>query len=105
MNNTRTLITLNIPNKIKDDFYTVCKVNQSSMTSEIVRFMRNFIVDEVETFKQNRVNDKEINEFKRRIESIPPKHQPQNQQRGWFNMKEPRWDEEGGGYRYYIFIF
>jgi len=47
-----TLITLNVPNKIKDDFYTVCKVNQSSMTSEIVRFMNHFISEEVEKFKQ-----------------------------------------------------
>jgi len=67
-----TLITLNVPNKIKDDFYTVCKVNQSSMTSEIVRFMNHFISEEVEKFKQNRVNTKEINEFKQRISSVPP---------------------------------
>ena len=86
-----TLITLNVPNKIKDDFYTVCKVNQSSMTSEIVRFMNHFISEEVEKFKQNRVNTKEINEFKQRIPSVPPKHQPHNQQKGWFG-KEKSWE-------------
>lgn len=93
--NTTTLITLNVPNKIKDDFYTVCKVNQSSMTSEIVRFMNNFISDEVERFKQNSVNTQEINEFKQRISSVPPKHQPHNQQRGWFTRKEQPWEETG----------
>ena len=51
MTNT-TMMTMNIPNQIKDDFKTVCTFNQSTMTSEVVRFINNYISQESSRLKQ-----------------------------------------------------
>jgi hypothetical protein len=65
MTNT-TLMNFNIPNQIKQDFHTVCKFNQTSMTSELVRFINNYISQENTRLKQYQVSSKELNELKQR---------------------------------------
>ena len=72
MTNT-TLMNFNIPNQIKDDFKTVCTFNQSNMTSEIVRFINNYISQESIRLKQYQVSSKELNELKQR-KLTPPTH-------------------------------
>jgi len=74
MTNT-TLMNFNIPNQIKNDFHTVCKFNQSTMTSEIVRFINNYISQESTRLKQYQVSSKELNELKQK--KLTPTHIPQ----------------------------
>lgn len=88
---TTTLMNFNIPNQVKNDFHMVCKVNQTSMTSELVRFINKYISEEVQKFKQIKVDRKEINEFERRLSSVPLIQQPHNQQSTWGS--EPRWED------------
>ena len=66
-------MNFNIPNQIKDDFKTVCTFNQSNMTSEIVRFINNYISQESIRLKQYQVSSKELNELKQR-KLTPPTH-------------------------------
>ena len=87
MTNT-TMMTMNIPNKIKDDFKTVCTFNQSTMTSEIVRFINNYISQEHIKLKQYQISSKELNELKqRKLTTKPPIPQPQRSfnQKTWEN--------------------
>ena len=72
MTNT-TMMTMNIPNHIKDDFKTVCTFNQSTMTSEIVRFINTYISQEGIRLKQYQQTSNEINELKqRKLTTKPP---------------------------------
>ena len=72
MTNT-TMMTMNIPNQIKDDFKTVCTFNQSTMTSEIVRFINTYISQEGNRLKQYQQTSNEINELKqRKLTTKPP---------------------------------
>jgi hypothetical protein len=83
MTNT-TMMTMNIPNQIKDDFKTVCTFNQSTMTSEIVRFINTYISQEGNRLKQYQQTSNEINELKqRKLTTKPPIQQPQRS----FNQK------------------
>jgi len=85
MTNT-TLMNFNIPNQIKDDFHTVCKFNQTSMTSEIVRFINTYISQEGSRLKQYQQTSNEINELKqRKLTTQPPIPQPQRsfEQKTW----------------------
>jgi len=85
MTNT-TLMNFNIPNQIKDDFKTVCTFNQSNMTSEIVRFINNYISQESIRLKQYQVSSKELNELKQRKLTTPTHFHPQprtTKQNGW----------------------
>lgn len=85
MTNT-TMMTMNIPNQIKDDFKTVCTFNQSTMTSEIVRFINNYISQESTRLKQYQVSSKELNELKHRKLTTPTHFYPQprtTKQNGW----------------------
>ena len=83
MTNT-TMMTMNIPNQIKDDFKTVCTFNQSTMTSEIVRFINTYISQEGSRLKQYQQTSNEINELKqRKLTTKPPIQQPQRS----FNQK------------------
>jgi len=75
MTNTSTLTSFKIPNQIKDDFHTVCKLKQSSMTSEIVRLVTHFISSENTRLKSYQLTSKEINELKQR--KLTPTHIPQ----------------------------
>ena len=87
MTNT-TMMTMNIPNHIKDDFKTVCTFNQSTMTSEIVRFINNYISQEHIKLKQYQISSKEINELKqRKLTTKPPVPQLHR------TFKEPRWED------------
>jgi hypothetical protein len=87
MTNT-TMMTMNIPNQIKDDFKTVCTFNQSTMTSEIVRFINTYISQEGSRLKQYQQTSKEINELKQRKLTtqtpIPQLHR---------TFKETRWED------------
>jgi len=60
-----TLMNFNVPTKIKNDFQTVCRLNCTTMTSELVRFINTFISTENKRFKSYHVESKEINELKR----------------------------------------
>ena len=87
MTNT-TMMTMNIPNQIKDDFKTVCTFNQSTMTSEIVRFINTYISQEGSRLKQYQQTSNEINELKqRKLTTKPPIPQPQKSfnQKTWEN--------------------
>jgi len=87
MTNT-TMMTMNIPNHIKDDFKTVCTFNQSTMTSEIVRFINTYISQEGSRLKQYQQTSNEINELKqRKLTTKPPIPQPQRSfnQKTWEN--------------------
>jgi|APSaa5957512535_1039671.scaffolds.fasta_scaffold89511_3 hypothetical protein len=87
MTNT-TMMTMNIPNQIKDDFKTVCTFNQSTMTSEIVRFINTYISQEGSRLKQYQQTSNEINELKqRKLTTKPPIPQPQRSfnQKTWEN--------------------
>ena len=87
MTNT-TMMTMNIPNHIKDDFKTVCTFNQSTMTSEIVRFINTYISQEGSRLKQYQQTSNEINELKqRKLTTKPPIPQPQRSfnQETWEN--------------------
>mgnify|MGYP004001652351 CR=1 FL=1 len=87
MTNT-TMMTMNIPNQIKDDFKTVCTFNQSTMTSEVVRFINNYISQESSRLKQYQQTSKEINELKqRKLTTKPPIPQSQRsfKQNTWEN--------------------
>ncbi len=87
MTNT-TLMNFNIPDQIKQDFHTVCKFNQTSMTSELVRFINNYISQENTRLKQYQVSSKELNELKqRKFNRQPPIPQPQRpfNQKTWEN--------------------
>ena len=88
MTNTSTLTSFKIPNQIKGDFYTVCKLKQSSMTSEIVRLVTHFISSENTRLKSYQLTSKEINELKqRKLTTQPPIPQPQRpfNQKTWEN--------------------
>ena len=86
MTNT-TLMNFNIPNQIKDDFHTVCKFNQSTMTSEIVRFINTYISQEGSRLKQYQQTSNEINELKqRKLTTQPPI--PQSQR----SFKQNTWE-------------
>jgi hypothetical protein len=87
MTNT-TLMNFNIPNQIKDDFKTVCTFNQSTMTSEIVRFINTYISQEGSRLKQYQQTSNEINELRqRKLTTQPPIPQPQRpfNQKTWEN--------------------
>ena len=87
MTNTSTLTSFKIPNQIKDDFHTVCKLNQSSMTSEIVRLVTHFISSENTRLKSYQLTSKEINELKqRKLTTKPPI--PQSQR----SFKQNTWE-------------
>jgi len=60
-----TLLNFRVTDQVKDDFMTTCKLNCTSMTSEIVRFMNQYISDENKRFKQYQVESKEINDLKK----------------------------------------
>jgi len=82
------MMTMNIPNHIKDDFKTVCTFNQSTMTSEIVRFINTYISQEGIRLKQYQQTSNEINELKqRKLTTKPPIPQPQRSfnQKTWEN--------------------
>jgi len=86
MTNT-TLMNFNIPNQIKDDFHTVCKFNQTSMTSELVRFINNYISSENTRFKSYQMTSKELNELKqRKLTTQPPIPQQQR------SFKQKTWE-------------
>ena len=86
MTNT-TMMTMNIPNQIKDDFKTVCTFNQSTMTSEIVRFINTYISQEGSRLKQYQQTSNEINELKqRKLTTKPPI--PQSQR----SFKQNTWE-------------
>ena len=86
MTNT-TMMTMNIPNQIKDDFKTVCTFNQSTMTSEIVRFINTYISQEGIRLKQYQQTSNEINELKqRKLTTKPPI--PQSQR----SFKQNTWE-------------
>jgi hypothetical protein len=76
MTNT-TLMNFNIPNQIKNDFKTVCTFNQSTMTSEIVRFINSYITSESVRLKSYQVSSKELNELKQRKLTPTTRFHPQ----------------------------
>ena len=61
-----TLLNLRVSNQVKDDFQTVCKLNSTTMTGEIVRFMSQFITDEIKRFKDYQNDSKEIEHLKKK---------------------------------------
>ncbi len=61
-----TLLNFRVTDQVKDDFMTTCQLNCTSMTSEIVRFMNQYISDENKRFKSYQIDSKEINDLKRR---------------------------------------
>jgi hypothetical protein len=61
-----TLTTFKIPNQIKHDFHTICRLKQSSMTGEIVRLVTNYISQENTKLKQYQISSRELNELKQR---------------------------------------
>ena len=63
--NITTLMNFNVPIQVKDDFQTVCRLNCTTMTSELVRFITIFISDENKRFQSYKIESKEINELKR----------------------------------------
>ncbi len=86
MTNT-TLMNFNIPNQIKHDFHTVCKFNQTSMTSELVRFINKYISEESSRLKQYQISSRELNELKqRKLSTKPPVHQQ------YRPMKQDNWE-------------
>ena len=86
MTNT-TLMNFNIPNQIKHDFHTVCKFNQTSMTSELVRFINKYISEENTRLRQYQISSRELNELKeRKLSSKPPV------QRHFQSMKQENWE-------------
>ncbi|CAC9538247.1 hypothetical protein [uncultured Gammaproteobacteria bacterium] len=60
-----TLLNFRVTNQVKDDFMTICKLNCTSMTSEIVRFMNRYISDESKRFKSYQIESMEINNLKK----------------------------------------
>ena len=87
MTNT-TLMNFNIPNQIKHDFHTVCKFNQTSMTSELVRFINKYISEESTRLKKYQVSSRELNELKqRKLTTKPPIPQLHR------TFKETRWED------------
>ena len=61
-----TLLNFRVIDQVKDDFMTTCKLNCTSMTSEIVRFMNQYISDESQRFKTYQIESKEINNLKKK---------------------------------------
>ena len=61
-----TLLNFRVTDQVKNDFMTTCKLNCTTMTSEIVRFMNKYISDENKRFKSYQIDSQEINELKRR---------------------------------------
>lgn len=43
-----TLMNVRIPEDLKDDFQDVCKKNHTYMTTEIIRFMKEFVSREID---------------------------------------------------------
>jgi hypothetical protein len=83
-----TLTTFKIPHQIKNDFHTICRLKQSSMTGEIVRLVTNYISQESNKFKQYQISSKELQELKqRKLTTQPPIPQPQRpfSQKTWEN--------------------
>ena len=62
--NTKPL-NFRVTDQLKDDFMTTCKLNCTTMTSEIVKFMSKYISDESQRFKQYQIESREINNLKR----------------------------------------
>ena len=60
------LLNFRVTDQVKEDFMTTCKLNCTSMTSEIVRFMSQYISDECKRFKSYQIESKEINDLKKR---------------------------------------
>jgi len=67
-----TLLNFRVTDQVKNDFMTTCKLNCTTMTSEIVRFMNKYISDENKRFKSYQIDSQEINELKRRRLDIFP---------------------------------
>ena len=82
-----TLTSFKIPQQVKKDFYTVCRLNQTSMTGEIVRLVKGYISQESNKFKTYQLTSREINELKQRKLSKPVSHPPINP------LREPRWED------------
>ncbi|MBT6402406.1 hypothetical protein HOK09_03010 [Candidatus Woesearchaeota archaeon] len=61
-----TLLNFRVTSQVKEDFMTTCRLNCTSMTSEIVRFMNQYISNESKRFKSYQMESKEINDLKKR---------------------------------------
>ena len=42
----QTLLNIRIPKQLKMEFVDLCKANSTSMTTELIRFIRNTVADE-----------------------------------------------------------
>jgi len=69
-----TLMNFNVPTQVKNDFQTVCRLNCTSMTSELVRFINTFVLDESKRMKSYKIESKEINKLKRNKLDRPTRH-------------------------------
>jgi hypothetical protein len=42
------LMNVRVPEELKDDFHMICRDNHTYMTTEIIRFIKRFVNDEIE---------------------------------------------------------
>jgi len=61
MNNT-TLMNFRAPNQVKNEFNRVCKLTCTTMTSEIVKFMMNFITEGNQRIKKYQIEPIKVTE-------------------------------------------
>jgi len=62
-NPTITLMNFLINKKTKTDFGKVCKLSNTNMSSEINRFIRDFIKEQNEYFKENIITSNEVKDL------------------------------------------
>jgi regulatory protein YycI of two-component signal transduction system YycFG len=56
-----TLMNFRAPDRIKDDFQNTCKLSSTNMTSELVKFMMDYVVKENERFGDYEFVSKRLN--------------------------------------------
>ena len=71
------LINFRIPTDLKHDFSSVCRVNHTTMTSELIRFVKSYLDDERVKFETNLKNRHRLRELmnKQSTESAPSSQQ------------------------------
>jgi len=62
MNNNTTLMNFRAPNQVKDEFNKICKLTCTTMTSEIVRFMMEFVSEGNKKIKNYQIESDQVNE-------------------------------------------
>ncbi len=94
--NDFTMISLNVPNNIKNTFDNVCKFKRFSRTSMLIRLMENFLRTELKQMKSDNDINVLIKNVTKKHNSKPIKEQPMIPYSSDEEMEEQFWKERIG---------